>query len=550
MSLPVDPDHAQRTLLALLLQAQPQDPVAELAAVRQAIADGDRSPIVLRRAAWLCALSGDTGGAELGLRQARLAKGDNGEAWFATALLCLARDDAHGAREAFVAAARARVPSGDRRRRLRAALRAYDPGQNRFAGLQILNGVFDSTFDCFLLLRLVRPEEHQAYELCVARACLQLGYTSATMAILEHDRALNGDTIWYHAHKGHFDWLAERRDAADRHYRRAREIAVRDRLTPFHSNCGILVWLTAAEAERLLTGPPVRRQSPLAIESSVNFGVPPPEKAEIVFTVGCDGNYFLFLPKFLLSVLRACHASGMGRQVAVHCHLADARPGQVAFLEWAAAWLRSMQPAVKLSFGTSQSAHRQPGYYTCLRFLALQEVMDWYGTGVLALDIDCELDPDFFRHLDLIRRHDVGLRMFSFSLQTKRQVSDQPWSIGAHPTYIARTPTGKRFAAFLIAYIEAAYDATLVSNWTIDQCAIARAYDLLLRPSVEGDAGRATVMNFAVHPAIARLPEAGKLEFLNEDGGVTVDNFAALAAEYLLDQAATIDPLMAGQAAQ
>jgi hypothetical protein len=41
------------------------------------------------------------------------------------------------------------------------------------------------------------------------------------------------------------------------------------------------------------------------------------------------------------------------------------------------------------------------------------------------------------------------------------------------------------------------------------------------------------VLNFAYQPSISRLPEAGKLAFLNEDGGVTTDNFAALAEPYL-----------------
>jgi hypothetical protein len=518
---------ADGVLLPLLCQARRVDPLEELARLQPA------SAAEMRWAAWLHAASGDSAQSERLLLQARLSPDDQGESWFAIGLLRLAREDVHGAREAFVAAARAHFPSGELRRRMHAELRAYDAGENRFAALQILDEAFDNAFRCFVMLQRVRPAEHKAYEASVSLACAWLGHSAATAAILEHDRAINGDSIWYHVNLGHFDWLAGRRDAADRHYRCVREIAIRDKLSPCHFNAGAVIWLTTAESERLLTRPAPRREMPLASDWSDRFGMRCAALTEIVFVVGCDGNYFAFFPKFLLSVVRAYHAGGRGRQTAVHCHMADPKPGQIEFLQWAADWLGSVQPGVKLSFGSSISAHRLGAYYTCLRFLALPAVMDWYETGVLAMDIDSELDPDFFEHLDLIRRHDAGLRMYSFSPQTKRQVGGEPWSIGAHPTYLAYTQVGRRFAAFLAAYIEAAYDATSVANWTIDQCAIARAYDLILRPSIERDTGDATVLNFAYQPSISRLPEAGKLAFLNEDGGVTTDNFAALAEPYL-----------------
>jgi hypothetical protein len=521
------PADADGVLLPLLRQARRVDPAQELARLRPAEA------AEMRWAAWLHAVSGDSTQAERLLLQARMAPDDRGESWFAIALLRLARQDEHGAREAFVAAARTHFPFGEQRRRVHAELRAYDAGENRFAALQIFDEVFDNAFRCFLMMQHVRPAEHKAYEACVSLACAWLGHSVATAEILEHDRAINGDSLWYHVNLGHFDWLAGRRDAADRHYRCARDIAMRDKLSPCHFNAGAVIWLTTAESERLLTGEPPRRETPLASGWSDHFGMPCSIPSEIVFVVGCDGNYFSFFPKFLLSVLRACHTSGRGRQTAVHCHVADPKAGQMEFLEWAADWLGSVQSCVKLSFGSSISAHRLGAYYTCLRFMALPAVMDWYQTGVLAMDIDSELDPGFFEHLDLIRRHDAGLRMYSFSPETKRQIGGEPWSIGAHPTYLARTEVGWRFVAFLVAYIDAAYDASSVANWTIDQCAIARAYDLILRPSVEGDTGEATVLNFAYQPSISRLPGAGKQAFLNEGGGVTTANFAALAAPYL-----------------
>ncbi len=519
-------------LLPVLRLARGVDPTKELSRLQTEFAAGQRSAADLRWAAWLHAVSGRLPQAELFLRQARLAPEDRGEAWFAIGLLRLARDDANGAREAFVAAARARFPSGAQRRRAHDELRAYDPAANRFAAVPILYEHFDGAFCCFLPLRRVQPAEHQAYEICVSLACAHLGHSLATAAILNHDQALNGDTIWYHVNLGHHDWLSGRRDAADRHYRCVREIAVREGLSPCHFNAGAVVWLTRGESERLLTGPPDRPHPPLASEWSDRFGPSSGTPAELVLVVGFDGKYFVFLPKFLLSVLRAYQVGGQGRRVAVHCHLADPQPGQIEFLESVVDWLRAAQPSLTLSFGTSISAHRQPSYYTCLRFLALPAIMDRYRTGVLALDVDCELDPGFFLHLDTMLRHDIGLRMYNFSPQTNRQVAGEPWSIGAQLTYVADNEVGRRFAAFLVAYIAAAYDPDRIVNWTIDQCAIARAYDLILRPSVEGATGAATVLNFAYQLPLARWPDVGKTAFLNEGGGVTMDNFAALAAGY------------------
>jgi hypothetical protein len=324
----------------LLRQARHVDPPSELARSRPATA------AEMRWAAWLHAASGDSAQAERQLFHSRLAAEDRGEAWFAIGLLRLARQDAHGAREAFVAAARAHFPSGEHRRRVHAELRAYDAAENRFAALQIFDEPLDKAFCCFLMMQPVRPAEHKAYEACVSLACAWLGHSAATAAILDHDRAINGDSIWYHVNSGHFDWLAGRRDAADRHYRCARDIAMRDRLSPCHFNAGAMIWLTTAESERLLTGPPPGRETPLASGWSDRFGMPLSTPPEIAFVVGCDRNYFSFFPKFLISVLRAYHAGGRGRQAVVHCHVADPTPDQMEFLRWAAAWLRSAQPGV------------------------------------------------------------------------------------------------------------------------------------------------------------------------------------------------------------
>ncbi len=514
-------------LLKLIRLAHRGDPHAELASLGEKISAGDHSAPGLRRAAWLAAVCGDWEGAEAYLQRAKLEPGDGGEACFAFGLLRLARDDHESARAAFLAAAKAFYLLGEERTRKRAELRAYDPALNRFAVFSIFYGLFESSFCCFLLASRVQPAEFQPYDFCVARACAFMGHSAVTEALLEGDRKLNGETTWYHVNMGHYRWLNDDHDAADRHFRQARELAIRHCQTPYHFNCGTLVWLTYAESLSLLTEPEPTRQ--ISTETwDLNFGESPPPQAETVIVVGCDRRYFTFFPKFLLSVLRAHSVSGGATPTALHCHLADPEPDQIAFLKDIQHELSLRERPIRLSFGLSQSPFREASYYTCLRFLTLPAVLNFYGCGALVMDIDSELEPAFFERREAIAKYDAGLRMYSFDPNTRRQVGAEPWSIGAHPTYVSATPPGRKFAAFLGAYIRAAYDPSLVTNWTIDQCAIARGYDLIFRPMAEQ-----SVLNFAQFEAISRLPSGSKAEFLMEGGLTDLNNFRERAAAYL-----------------
>jgi hypothetical protein len=512
-------------LSALIRAAHGGDPAAELARLRQAIAGGDDVPATLRRAAWLCAALGDTAGAGAYLERARHDGRDRGESCFALGLLRLAANDHEGARHAFLAATRASLPMGEPRARKRAELRAYDSATNALAVFSIFYDQYESAFCCFLLGRAVRPAERQPYDFCVARACTFLGHSEHTAALLQADWEVNGDTSWYHVNMGHYRWLLGEHDAADRHFRAARDISVRDGLTPYHYNCGQLVWLTQAESETLLQ-PPYAAAAISTGDWTYRFGAPPASTVDVAIVVGCDSNYFVFFPKLLLSILRAHAESGSDATVAVHCHVADPTGEQVAFLDGLSAELRGR--AVSVSYSLNAAPFREASYYTCLRFLALPEVMEFYRSAVLVLDIDTELDASFFTRLPEIAGFEAGLRMYSFDPQTRKQVGAEPWSIGADPTYLSGSAITRRFAEFLGRYIAAAYDPGLVTNWTIDQCAVARGYDLLLK-SLPQDA----VLSFAAFEPITRIPAGSKAEFLRAGGFVGLGDFRQRAAAYL-----------------
>ena len=514
-------------LLSLIRQSHGGDLAAERAALAGSIATGRASAEERRRAAWLAAACGEMEAAEQLLRQAQLQPDDQGESWFALGLLRLSRDEAAGAREAFVSAARRRFPAGPARDRRQAALRGYDPSRNRIAVFQIFENEFSDAFCCFLLLRRIWPKEVQAYEICVARAFAFLGHSETSASLLREELALNGETFWYHVQLGHYYWLHDRRAEADLHYGEARARAIRDSITPFHLNRGTLVWLTRAEAEAAASGCPAVPYRLSTAEWRYRFGTPAETQAEIVIAVGMDGNYFHFFPKFLLSVLTAHAAGGKAVPAALHCHLADPTAEQIGFLEQIIAKLAAIRSTLRLSYSTSVSEHARASYFTCLRFLALPEVLDFYAAGVLVLDVDCTLEPDFFQKIGPLRQYSFGLRMDSFHIQTGQQIGGEPWSIGAHLTYVSATPAGRRFAAFLRDYIRAAYDPELVTNWTIDQCAIAQAHDLLLRPAPD-----LSIVNLAHFVPLARLPRAGKLEFLREGTQADLGNFEELSGFY------------------
>jgi tetratricopeptide (TPR) repeat protein len=484
------------------------------------IAEGDTSPALLRRAAWFAAAAGDNPQADAYLARARLQTADQGEAWFATGLLRTARDEYEAARQAFASAARALLPPGDDRRARMAAIERWNPAENRYGMFGIFYADFSHDFCCFLFPRQVRPAERLHYDHCVARACVFLRPQTPMAALLETDRALNGCSPWYHVNMGHFHWLEGRRDEADASYLAAKQAALDNRITPYHFNCGTMVWLPREQAEPLVRSPASGGQ--ISTHGwDCHFGSSGP-RPEIAIIVGLDRRYFQFLPKFVLMAVAAHVASGSGIPAAVHCHLADGSDEQVAFLEQAADWIRREGPEFRLTYSLSRSPVQDPSYYTCLRFMVLQRVMAELGCGCIAMDVDAAIEPDFFGYVRHVTQFGAGLRMYTFDRNTGKQFGGEPWSIGAHPTFVAPTETGRAFAAFLHNYVCAAYDAGLPTNWTIDQCAIAQGYELILRKDPDF-----RVLNFAHYHKIAALPHefGGKAAFLQAGGLVTADNF-------------------------
>jgi len=455
-----------------------------------------------------------------------------------TGLLRLAAGDHAGARAAFSAAAIAHVAEGEERRSLLEEIDKYNPDVNRYAIFGIFYDWFDHAFCCFAFPAPIRAAEKQHYAFCVERGFNHLRPTAASAELLEQERRLNGDTMWYWICVGHVHWIAGRRDDADDAYRCARDLAIEQSIIPYHFDCGAMVWLKLSEVEVLLQ-PDHQIRDRLPTSTWV-YRFPDRERDErqpdIALVLGCDRQYFEFYPKFLLSLIEAHLASGRRERVALHCHVAAPEPGQVDFLDD----IFGCSDDIVISYSVGSAAFDEASYYTCLRFLVLPAVLARYGCGAMALDIDSIVSSAFFDQLDAIRDADLGLRMYNFTPDGSTQVAGEPWSIGAHPTYVSNTELGCRFAGFLRAYVSAAYDPRLATNWTIDQCAIAQAYDLLV-----SKACRCKLMNNAYHPPVCHLPHefGSKADLLEAGGRVTINNFRTrLAAIHRAPQACISGP--------
>lgn len=494
--------------------------------VTDSISGGEDSPGTLRRAAWFAAVAGDKDAASHWLLAAASHPDDRGEASFAMGLLHLARDEHEAARTAFVLAAEAQF-SGPPRDQAIQKIRAYDPAVNRFAVFRIFYNAFEHRFCCFLLPRKVKPAEQQDYAFCFARVVNELRPVPAWLPVLEQERQLNSDSMWYWLALGHVHWIAGRRDEADTAYRQCRNRAIEQQIIPYHFDCGAMVWLKRSEVEALLSpGDPPGLMSTAGWRYTV---MPRPlgREPKLVFVLGVDQRYFVFFPKFLLSVVQSMLACECRHPAAVHVHVADPLPQQVAFLDAVAVSVPQAVPDLSVSFSTGPAAFKDPSYYTCLRYLVMPEVLARYPCGAMALDVDSLLAREFFDRLPEITSFDFALRMYNFSPQTGEQSGGEPWSIGAHPTYVANTPLGRDFARLMRNYVSAAYDPALPTNWTVDQCALAQAYHLLVRGRPD-----CRVLNIAHYPQVYHLPHefGGKQGLLDFGGPVTMANFHQLLA--------------------
>ena len=143
-----------------------------------------------------------------------------------------------------------------------------------------------------------------------------------------------------------------------------------------------MVWLPRHETEALHAGRGPLYPPMSAPDWRYQFYGGPDLRGDMVIVVGCDRRYFQYFPNFLLSAIKAQGKSDAGPRIAVHCHVADPQQDQTDFLEQCMGDLNHPPCMLQLSCSVPGPAQfNDPSYYTCLRFLALPDIMAFYRCG-------------------------------------------------------------------------------------------------------------------------------------------------------------------------
>lgn len=452
----------------------------------------------LRVAARYAALAGDVAAALDGLDRAAALPDDGGEALFAKGLLLLGQGDSAAALTAFHGAAQTAFGACDAEQKAETIARAL-ASANRFSVFEVFYSNFSSDF-CFAVACLpITPAEVQGYAFCLDRLCASgIWPRPAIRAILNRDETLNGASYWSQVNAGHQFWLDGDRHQADIAYAHARLLAKLTGLTPYHFNCGVLVWLPVSKARKLAEG---SLDGALSGAAPVSWAFPDVarEWPDHVVSVHCDPENFAHFPRFLASLCRAHAAFGGAAACVLHCHLADPSDELIRMLQEIAARIAHTYPKLRLAFSHGVPAFHERGYATCLRFLTLAALLEHYDAGVLVLDIECLVEEELFELLPNVSSHQFGMWKHTFD-ENDQQIRGEPWSITSYPIYISNSPIGQRFTDFAVRYIHSAYDPSLATNWTIDLVVLAQAHSLIVQGT------RATVLNLARSAKLVRFP--------------------------------------------
>lgn len=323
----------------------------------------------------------------------------------------------------------------------------------------------------------ISPHETQSYDVLITRGWKARLCRMRATETAEIEASINDMGATSQALMGHEAWLAGNRTAADNYYKLAAQRYTEQKAIPFHSNCGTIVWLAdgfmqdkyeaydqSATLETLDIHPPA---SDL-----------PSDAACLI--VGCDSGYFRFFPAFIYSAINERKRNGFEKEVVVHCHVAAPSTSQVEFLEQVQSYLDTSIHGVKLSFSYADPQYAERSFYTCLRYIVAASVIQKYNLPTFIMDIDLCLNRHFFEDYQQITSHDFGLRMDSFHSDPRHQNLGEPWTINAQSMFIKPSIIGYKFLAMIRDYIVAAYSPDNIENWTVDQCAIAQAYSVLI----------------------------------------------------------------------
>ncbi|MGN8119829.1 tetratricopeptide repeat protein [Labrys sp. 22185] len=297
--------------------------------------------------------------------------------------------------------------------------------------------------------------------------------------LLVDDFALNGSNYWHHVAMGHASWMRAERSQADAHYAKAKALSMSQGVWAVHFNCGVYSWLSQEQVNGLENAhvENVHGTDDWRWHHPVNLTNNP----EVTLVFGCDIGYFHYVPKLLETLIAAKRSAPQSPETLIVIGVAEVVPELVNFLEDVSAYVTANVPGLHLCFAYGKLKRSDDAVFTCIRYLLLPDIVAKYNSRLIIADIDAYFPEDFFRRLREIEPFDFGFRLYAFD-EAGRQRHGQPWGFGAGITLLGRNDITPKFARFLANYIQIAYDRWAPTNWCIDQCALAQAFDIYVRP--------------------------------------------------------------------
>ncbi|KAA8384454.1 hypothetical protein FKW31_13000 [Acetobacter sp. DmW_136] len=304
------------------------------------------------------------------------------------------------------------------------------------------------------------------------------------LQLVQADQAQNRAQYWNQIVAGHYAWLNQDRASADPHYVTARKLSKDSGIKAVDYNCGVYTWLPEAAAYNLHEQQ-VTDQLGIAgwsWHSSVAPGRAEADAPDACLVFGCDSAYFRFVPKLVMSLMRACQAHPEQGRFRLCLGVDRATDEQLTLMRDLVAFFSEKDRGMDVSFTHGQLNHANKAAYTCIRYLMLPHIVGQWHCPVLTADCDGYFPHDFpALWQELKSGSDYGFRLYAYNHEGK-QIAGEPWGFGAGLSYFGETELLPQIGRYLHNYVQRTYSLENPSNWCIDQCALAQAYSRFVAP--------------------------------------------------------------------
>ena len=346
---------------------------------------------------------------------------------------------------------------------------------------------FDPAFNVLMVplpAAMLRAEDvRQAYSYLfeeVASASTQ----EERLQLVQTDLAQNRAQYWNQVVSGHYAWLNQDRASADPHYVTARKLSKDSGIKAIRYNSGVYTWLPEAAAYNL-HDQQVTDQLGIAGWSWHSSVAPDRSEADtpdacLVF--GCDNTYFRFVPKLVMSLMRACQAHPEHGRFRLCLGVDRPTDEQLILMRDLVSFFSEKDRGMDVSFTHGQLSYANEATYPCIRYLMLPHIVSQWHCPVLIANCDGYFPEDFpVLWQELTSGSDYGFLLNAYNHEGK-QINGEPWSFGTGLSYFGETELLPQIGRYLHNYVQRTYSPENPTNWCIDQCALAQAYARFVAP--------------------------------------------------------------------